>query len=59
MGDDYLGSRRVFRCKNIIPIVLGSIGVGLLGAIIIPFWIWIIGIGAGFIIYAWYLFMDK
>jgi hypothetical protein len=50
---------KIYKCKNIIPIILGSIGIGLLGAIIIPFWIWILGIGAGCVAYAWYLFCSK
>lgn len=51
--------RRGFRCKNIIPIILASIGVGMLCVVILPFWVWILGIGIGLIAYAWFSFWDK
>lgn len=47
------------RCPkfNIFAIIIGSIGLGMLAVIILPFWIWVLCVGIGCIFYAftWWL----
>jgi len=62
LGDEKMSHsrrRRWFSNRNLIPIILASIGLGMLCVVIVPFWIWILGFGAGLIIYAWLSFWDK
>lgn len=37
---------------NIIGIIVGSIGIGMIAVIVLPFWIWVVCVGVGCIIYA-------
>jgi hypothetical protein len=37
---------------NTIGIIVGSIGIGMLMVIVLPFWVWVVCVGFGCIIYA-------
>jgi hypothetical protein len=50
---------RWFCSRNLIPIILASIGLGMLIVVIVPFWLWVLGLGAGLIIFAWLSYWDK
>ena len=51
-------SRKLFRkiCAwDILVLGIGSVGIGMIIAIFIPFWVWIIIVGISLIAYAvWY-----
>ncbi|WP_195892700.1 hypothetical protein [Desnuesiella massiliensis] len=47
------------RCKNKLGLIIGSIGLGLVIAVLLPFWGWILAGGAALIYLGWYLMENK
>lgn len=55
-------SRRWFKKSgiwSILALVIGSIGVGMLLAMLIPFWVWIVVVGISLIAYAVWFYNIK
>lgn len=44
---------------NILALVIGSIGLGMLLAMLIPFWVWIVVVGISLIAYAVWFYNIK
>lgn len=41
--------------KNRLGVIIVSVGVGLVMAVIIPIWGWIVAVGAGLICIGWFI----
>lgn len=55
-------SKRWFRKSgiwDIIVLVIGSVGIGMLLALLIPFWVWILVVGISLIAYAVWFYNIK
>ena len=48
-------SRKIKRNKKKVGLVILSLGVGLILAVLVPFWGWILAVGAALIIGGWNL----
>ncbi|MGE5629363.1 MAG: hypothetical protein ACM3X7_14840 [Solirubrobacterales bacterium] len=48
-------SKDIWKCKNKIGIAVAAIGLGLILAIIIPFWGWILAAGGALVYTGWCL----
>lgn len=44
---------------NVLALVIGSIGLGMLLAMLIPFWVWIVLVGISLIAYAVWFYNIK
>lgn len=52
-------SRNYKKNKKKVGLVVLSLGIGLILAVLIPFWGWILAAGGGLIIGGWYLIQNS
>ena len=52
-------SRHVKRNKKKAGLIVLSVGIGLISAVLIPFWWWILAVGGGLIAGGWYLIQNS
>ena len=52
-------SRHLKRNKKKAGLVVLSLGIGLILAVLVPFWGWILAAGGGLIIGGWYLIQNS
>ena len=47
------------RNKKKVGLIVLSVGIGLISAVLVPFWGWILAAGGGLIIGGWYLIQNS
>ena len=52
-------SKDYHKFKKKIGLIIAAVGIGIVITIVIPFWGWLIAIGAALIYYGWFLISNN